>query len=258
MLKRIAGLPSATLAKYDVSCIRHLSVGAAPVPYSLKEWVFGYFGEHCLTEGYGATEVGMVTRLSADMQRRKPGSSGLPYKHVHIEIRDATGAVLAANRSGEIWIRTPTTIGRYLNGKELDQETLDDRGFFRVGDVGHLDDDDYLFITDRTKDLIISGGANLYPAEIEAAIIRHPAIQDVAVIGIPDDEYGEQVKAFCELKPNQTLTAEALKSFLTDHLASYKRPKTIEFVAELPRNTMGKLLKRELREPYWKNRERKV
>jgi long-chain acyl-CoA synthetase len=258
MLKRIAGLSKETLARYDVTSIQHLSVGAAPVPYSLKEWVFDYFGETCLTEGYGATEVGMVTRLTADMQRKKPGSSGLPYKHVHIEIRDVMGGVLDANQSGEIWIRTPTTIGRYLNGKELDRETLDEFGFFRVGDVGHLDEDGYLFITDRKKDLIISGGVNLYPAEIEAAIIKHPAIQDAAVIGIPDDEFGEQVKAFCELKPDRSVTAQALQSFLTDHLASYKRPKTIDFVPELPRNTMGKLLKRELREPYWKDRERKV
>jgi long-chain acyl-CoA synthetase len=258
MLKRIAGLPKETLAKYDVSSIRHLSVGAAPVPYSLKEWVFGYFGENCLTEGYGSTENGMVTRLPPEMQRKKPGSSGKPFAHVTIEVRDSNGNLLPANRTGELWIRTPTTLGGYLNGKVLDNETMDANGFFCVGDVGHLDDDGYLFITDRAKDLIISGGVNLYPAEIEAAILKHPAVQDAAVIGIPDDEFGEQAKAFCELKPGQQLTTEALQHFLTDHLASYKRPKSIEFVAELPRNTMGKLLKRELREPYWKDRERKV
>jgi long-chain acyl-CoA synthetase len=228
------------------------------VPYSLKEWVFEYFGENCLSEGYGATEVGMVTRLTPEMQRRKPGSSGTPFKNVSIEVRDSAGTVLQPSQTGEIWIRTPTTIGSYLNGQELDRQTLDDRGFFRVGDVGHLDAEGFLFITDRAKDLIISGGVNLYPAEIEAAISKHPAIQDVAVIGIPDDEFGEQVKAFCELKPAASVTAEALQIFLTDHLASYKRPKTIDFVSELPRNTMGKLLKRELREPYWRNRERKV
>jgi len=258
MLKRIAGLPQATLAKYDVSSIKHLSVGAAPVPYSLKEWTLSYFGEHCLTEGYGSTETGMVTRLPPDMQRTKPGSSGKPFLHVSIEVRDAQGHVLPVNETGELWIRTPTTIGRYLNGAELDDGMLDDRGFFRVGDVGRLDEDGYLFITDRAKDLIISGGVNLYPAEIELAILRHPAVQDAAVIGIPDDEFGEQVKAFCELKPGRSLSADALQSFLTDQLASYKRPKSIEFVAELPRNTMGKLLKRELREPYWQDRERKV
>jgi long-chain acyl-CoA synthetase len=258
MLKRIAGLPKETLAKYDVSSIRHLSVGAAPVPYSLKEWVFGYFGENCLTEGYGSTENGMVTRLPPEMQRKKPGSSGKPFVHVTIEVRDNDGNILPANRTGELWIRTPTTLGGYLNGKALDEETMDANGFFRVGDVGHLDDDGYLFITDRAKDLIISGGVNLYPAEIEAAILKHPAIQDAAVIGIPDDEFGEQVKAFCELKPGRTLISSELLDFLTDHLASYKRPKSIDLVAELPRNTMGKLLKRELREPYWKDRERKV
>jgi long-chain acyl-CoA synthetase len=258
MLKRIAGLPPATLANYNVASILHLSVGAAPVPYSLKEWVLGYFGENCLTEGYGSTENGMVTRLPPEMQRKKPGSSGKPFMHVTIEVRDNDGTVLPANRTGELWIRTPTTLGQYLNGKPIDNDTIDANGFFRVGDVGHLDEDGYLFITDRAKDLIISGGVNLYPAEIEAAIIKHPAVQDVAVIGIPDDEFGEQVKAFCELKPGQQLTAAALQSFLADHLASYKRPKSIEFVAELPRNTMGKLLKRELREPYWQDRERQV
>lgn len=258
MLKRIAGLPKETLAKYDVSSIKHLSVGAAPVPYSLKEWVLGYFGEHCLTEGYGSTETGMVTRLPPDMQRKKPGSSGKPFVHVGIEVRDAQGNVLPPNQTGELWIRTPTTIGRYLNGSELGRDMLDERGFFRVGDVGYLDDEGYLFITDRAKDLIISGGVNIYPAEIEVAIMKHPAIQDAAVIGIPDDEFGEQVKAFCELKPGCALTSDALQSFLSDYLASYKRPKSIDFVQELPRNTMGKILKRELREPYWRDRERKV
>lgn len=258
MLKRMAGLPTAILAKYDVSSIKHLSVGAAPVPYSLKEWALSYFGEHCLTEGYGSTETGMVTRLAPDMQRKKPGSSGKPFLHVSIEVRDEQGKVLPPNRTGELWIKTPTTIGRYINGAELDRDMLDERGFFRVGDVGRVDEDGYLFITDRAKDLIISGGVNLYPVEIELAILKHPAIQDAAVIGVPDDEFGEQVKAFCELKPGRTLKAEALQSFLTDLLASYKRPKSIEFVPELPRNTMGKILKRELREPYWRDRERKV
>lgn len=258
MLKRIAGLPKDTLAKYDVSSIKHLSVGAAPVPYSLKEWVLDYFGEHCLSEGYGSTETGMVTRLTPDMQRKKPGSSGRPFLHVGIEVRDADGRVLPPNATGELWIRTPTTIDSYLSGGRLAGDMLDERGFFRVGDVGYLDDEGFLFITDRAKDLIISGGVNIYPAEIEVAIMKHPAIQDVAVIGIPDDEFGEQVKAFCELKPGHSLTSEALQSFLTDHLASYKRPKQIEFVSELPRNTMGKILKRELRAPYWQGRERKV
>jgi len=258
MLKRIAGLPADVLARYDMSSILALSVGAAPVPYSLKEWVFKYFGEHCLSEGYGATETGMVTRLSPEMQRAKPGSSGLPYKHVAIQVRDDHGKLLATGEVGEIWIRTPTTLGAYLNTGSLASDTLDAQGFFRVGDVGYVDADGYLYITDRAKDMIISGGVNIYPAEIEKILIRHPAVQDVAVIGIPDEEFGEQVKAICELKPGHSLEGDELGIFAAEQLASYKRPKSIEFVKELPRNTMGKVLKRELREPYWQDRERKV
>ena len=257
MYKRLAGLPPQVLARYDVASIRMLGVGAAPVPYSLKEWIIGYFGE-CLGEGYGATETGMLTALAPEMQKKKPGSSGLPHTHVHIEIRDEAGRGLAAGQEGEIWVKTPMVIRGYLNAKPLDSDTLDARGFFRTGDVGRLDDDGYLFITDRAKDMIVSGGVNIYPAEIEAAIIRHPAVQDVAVIGIPDEEFGEQVKAFCELKPGRATDEAEILVHCAATLASYKRPRSVEFVAELPRNTMGKLLKRELRDPYWRGRERNV
>jgi long-chain acyl-CoA synthetase len=258
MLKRIAALSTDVLKKYDVSSIRLLSVGAAPVPYSLKEWVLGYFGENVLTEGYGSTETGMVTRLTPEMQRAKPGSSGTPFNHVAIEVRDSLGNALPPGATGELWIRTPTTLGSYLNGNELGDDAMDANGFFRVGDVGRLDADGYLYITDRAKDLIISGGVNIYPAEIESVLIRHPAVLDVAVIGIPDDEFGEQVKAICELKRGHAVDSQALQRFATEQLASYKRPKSFEFVAELPRNTMGKILKRELRDPYWIGKERNV
>jgi long-chain acyl-CoA synthetase len=257
MYKRIAALPPQVLARYDISSIRSLGVGAAPVPYSLKEWIVSHFGP-CLAEGYGATETGMLTALSAEMQTRKPGSSGLPHAHVRISIRGEAGDELAPGEEGEIWVKTPVVIGGYLNAKPLDGDTLDDKGFFRTGDVGRVDADGYLFITDRAKDMIVSGGVNIYPAEIEAAIIRHPAVQDVAVIGIPDDEFGEQVKAFCELKPGRIAEPDEILAHSAQHLASYKRLKSLEIVAELPRNTMGKLLKRELRDPYWKGRERNV
>jgi len=257
MYKRMAGVPPEVLAKYDVSSIRMLGVGAAPVPFALKEWIIGYFGE-CLGEGYGATETGMLTALSPEMQRKKPGSSGLPHRHVHISIRDDAGDELPGGQEGEIWVKTPVVIRGYLNAKPLDHETLDANGFFRTGDVGRIDEDGYLFITDRAKDMIVSGGVNIYPAEIEAAIIRHPAVQDVAVIGVPDEEFGEQVKAFCELKSGRAAEPAEILAYCAEALASYKRPKSLEIVAELPRNTMGKLLKRELRDPYWKGRERNV
>jgi long-chain acyl-CoA synthetase len=258
MYKRIAALPADVLARHDVSSIRHLSIGAAPVPYSLKEWILGHFGADTLQEGYGASEVGMISHLSPQMQRAKPGSSGLPHRHVVVQVRDAQGRCLPAGEHGELWIKTPVTIRNYLNGPLLGPDTVDADGFFRVGDVGYLDQDGYLFITDRAKDMIISGGVNIYPAEIEAALLGHAAVLDAAVIGIPDEEFGEQVLAFCELKPGCHADEAELLAHCTAHLASYKRPRRIEFMQELPRNTMGKLLKRELRDPYWKNMERRV
>jgi long-chain acyl-CoA synthetase len=257
MYKRMAGLPADILSRYDVSSIRSLGVGAAPVPYSLKEWIIAHFGE-VLGEGYGITEAGMLTALSPEMQTKKPGSSGLPHRHVYLSIRNKAGDELPAGEEGEIWVKTPSVIRGYLNAKPLDGDTLDAKGFFRTGDVGRLDADGYLFITDRAKDMIVSGGVNIYPAEVEAAILTHPAVQDVAVIGVPNAEFGEEVKAFCELKPGRDAEPEEILAHCAQSLASYKRPRTIEIAAELPRNTMGKLLKRELRDPYWKGQERNV
>ncbi|GAB1269640.1 long-chain fatty acid--CoA ligase [Aurantivibrio infirmus] len=257
MYKRIAALPETVLKKYDVSSIRSLSVGAAPVPSSLKQWIIDFFG-NCLRENYGSTEVSMVSALAPEMQALKPGSSGKPFRHVKISVRDQNGRELPTGETGELWIYTPVAISVYLNADPLDENVIDEQGFFRMGDIGRLDEDGYLYITDRSKDMIISGGVNIYPAEIEAALIQHPSVQDVAVIGIPDEEFGEQVKVFCELIPNKNVSLEELNKFAAEKLASYKRPKSIEIVEELPRNTMGKLLKRELRDPYWQQQERKV
>jgi long-chain acyl-CoA synthetase len=257
MLKRIAALPQDVLDAHRPSTLRHVSTGAAPVAAALKHWVAGYFGD-VLHEGYGATEVGMITHATPEMRLDRPSSSGLPHRHVTIDIRDADGGSLPAERTGEIWVRTPVVINSYLNGAPLGPDVLDAVGFFRTGDIGHLDEQGYLFITDRAKDMIVSGGVNLYPAEIEAALLTHPKVQDAAVIGIPDEEFGEQVKAFVELKPGQWAEPAEIAEGVADRLASYKRPRSIEIVEELPRNLMGKLLKKDLRAPYWEGRERQV
>jgi len=257
MYKRIAGLSPDVLPKYDLTSIRNLNIGAAPAPASLKDWIAETFGE-VLSESYGATESGMMTSLSPEMRKAKPGSCGAPHKHVHFSIRDEDGTELPVGEEGEIWVSTPVVIRRYLGQDPLDDDTLDKDGFIRTGDIGKLDDEGYLYITDRAKDMIVSGGVNIYPAEIEAAIQTHSAVQDVAVIGIPNEEFGEEVMAFCELKPGKTAQTEDIAEHCEAELASYKRPRTIEIVDELPRNTMGKLLKRELREPFWKNQERQV
>jgi long-chain acyl-CoA synthetase len=257
MYKRIAALPPALIASHDLSSLQQLTVGAAPVSADLKLWIIDHMGD-CLHEGYGSTETGMITHITPEMQRTKPSSSGLPYRHVRIQIRDADGVVLATGQTGEIWAWTPVNIRQYLNAPALDGETLDAQGFFRTGDMGRLDEDGYLWISDRAKDMIISGGVNIYPAEIEAALLTHPALSDAAVIGIPDDEFGESVLAFCEPKPGHQVTEAELLAHCQQQLASYKRPRTIRIVQELPRNTVGKLLKRELRAPFWNTRERKV
>jgi long-chain acyl-CoA synthetase len=257
MYKRIAALPAEEVARHDLSSLQQLIVGAAPVSAELKFWIMLNLG-NCLHEGYGSTETGMITHISPEMQRTKPGSSGLPYRNVRIEVRDIAGQVMAAGQTGEIWVWTPVNIRHYLNAPQLDGETLDARGFFRTGDMGRLDEDGYLWISDRAKDMIIAGGVNIYPAEIEAALLTHAALSDAAVIGIPDDEFGESVLAFCEPRPGHSVTEAELLAHCQQHLASYKRPRAIRIVAELPRNTVGKLLKRELRAPFWKDRDRKV
>jgi len=258
MYKRMAALPAAELRKHDVSSLKSLGVGAAPVPPALKEWIEDYFGEGLLSEGYGSTETGMITHMPPGMHRQKPGSSGVPHKHVDISIREKAGDELPLGEVGEIWVRSPANIHRYLNETPLGADTLDEKGYFRVGDMGRMDQDGYLYITDRAKDMIVSGGVNIYPAEIEAVLVAHPAVQDAAVIGIPNEEFGEEVKAFIELSNPDTTSADDIMTFAAAHLASYKRPRGVEIVDELPRNTMGKVLKRELREPYWKDKERKV
>ena len=222
-----------------------------------RNWVTKTLGE-ILHEGYGSTETGMLTHLLPQDLRKKPGSCGRAFDHVRIEIRDEHGAPVATGDVGEIWVKTPVIIRQYHNGPPLADDTLDAGGYFRTGDVGYLDADGFLFITDRLKDMIVSGGVNVYPAEIEQAIHRHPAVQDVAVVGVPHADFGEVGKAFIELKVGAKVAADEIIDICKQHLAGYKIPKTVEFVEELPRNAMGKILKRELRSPHWKHAERQV
>jgi long-chain acyl-CoA synthetase len=257
MFKRMAALPAATIARYDRSSIRAILTGGAPVSVALKHWVAGTFGS-CVTEIYGSTESSLITAATPDLQRLKPASSGLPYRHVAVSIRDEEGQPLAAGGVGEIWVRTPFCFTGYLGDPPPGPDVLDAEGFFRIGDAGYLDEDGFLFITDRVKDMIISGGVNIYPAEIEAVLIAHPAVQDAAVIGIPNDEFGEEVRGYVELKPGVFVREAELILFAGEQLASYKRPRTLVVVDELPRNTMGKVLKRELREPFWLGQSRRV
>lgn len=257
MLLRIQKLPAAVLDRYDLSSVRHIGTGAAPVPQSLKEWVVERFGDDVLWESYGASEPGMISYTAPEHQLVKPGTSGLPFDGVEIAIVDADWNRLPAGESGEIAVDTPIVLRNYLGGPPLGEDVVKD-GFYRTGDVGYLDSDGFLFITDRIKDMIVAGGVNIYPAEIEKALVTHPRVIDAAVIGIPDEDFGEKPLAYIVATPGSAPTEAELLAHLEGRLAGYKRPRRFDFVTDLPRNPVGKVMKHELRQPYWEGRERNV
>lgn len=257
MLLRIQSLPEDVLNKYDTGSIQALNTGAAAVPQSLKEWIVERMGDNVLWEQYGCSEAGMLTYTAPEHQLTKPGSSGLPFDEVDIAIVDEDWNRLSAGETGEIAVNTPLVLKNYIGQDALGEDVVKD-GYYRTGDVGHLDEDGFLFITDRIKDMIVAGGVNVYPAEIEKAIVAHPDVEDCAVIGIPHDDLGEKPLAFIVRKAGSDVTQDDILSFLDANLASYKKPRDFEFIEQLPISPMGKVLKTELRAPYWKDRERKV
>ena len=184
-------------------------------------------------------------------------SCGLPQKGVEIRILDAEGRQLPQGEVGEIVVRTRQIMKGYWRLDEATAKAVRD-GWFYSGDAGYFDKDGYLYIHDRVKDMIVSGGENIYPAEVESALFAHPAVADVAVIGVPDEQWGESVKAVVVCKPGAVVTPAMLIAFARERIAGYKVPRSVDFIDILPRNPTGKLLKRELRKPYWQGRERQV
>jgi len=255
MLNRIVSLPDSVLSQYSVKSVKVLTTGASPCPQSIKERVIGYFGPECLIESYGTTEVGIIARMRPEDHLAKPGACGRLLEGVTVEIRDSDNLVLPHGELGEIWVRTPIMIQTYLN--EAPPKELVD-GFFGTGDVGRFDDDGFLYVLDRKKDMIIAGGVNIYPAEIEDALRRHPCVVDVAVFGVPNVEWGEEVRAAVELREGAAVSEPELKLFLEAQLAAYKRPRAIDFLHEIPRNPAGKILKNELRAPFWANTGKRI
>jgi long-chain acyl-CoA synthetase len=214
-------------------------------------------GDGILWEGYGASEAGMISYTRPEHHLAKPGTSGIAHQEVEIAIVDEDWNRLGPGETGEIAVNTPVVLRHYLGREPLGEDTVKD-GFYRTGDVGHLDEDGFLFITDRIKDMIVAGGVNIYPAEIEKALVQHPDIVDAAVIGIPEPDFGEQALAFIVTDPGAELSDDDILSFLDGRLASYKKPRKFVYLDELPMTTMGKVLKTELREPYWAGSDRRV
>ena len=239
----------------DVSSLRALILGAAPCPYELKVRAEAVFGK-VLWEFYGATETGINTVLRPDEQLRKPGSCGTAVPGQEIRLVGPDGTEVADGEPGEFMVRNGW-LAEYYNRPDATGSSLHD-GFFSVGDVAYKDAEGYYYICDRRIDMIISGGVNIYPAEVEAVLHAHPAVMDAAVIGVPDQTWGESVKAVVQLRPGAKATDEELIAFCAERIAGYKKPRSIDFVNELPRDAAGKLLKRTIREPYWATTGRRI
>ncbi|MCD9194534.1 acyl-CoA synthetase [Streptomyces albireticuli] len=254
--QRLLGLPARVRAGYDVSSMRHAVHGAAPCPDHVKRAMIEWWGD-CVEEYYAASEGGGAFATAEDWLK-KPGTVGKAWPISELAIFDDEGERLPPGRLGTVYMRMTT--GGFAYHKDT-AKTRESRigDFFTVGDLGLLDEDGYLFLRDRKIDLIISGGVNIYPAEIESVLLAHPAVADAAVFGVPHDDWGEEVKAVVEpaedRAPGASLAAD-IAAHCARSLAGYKRPRSIDFITTMPRDPNGKLYKRRLREPYWKNRGR--
>jgi len=257
LLKRIVDLPAEVRARYDVSSMRSLVIAAAPCPMRVKEQALAMFGP-VLYEFYGSTELGVNTVLRPEDVLRKPGSCGRAAPGVELAILDDAGRPAAPGTPGELFVRRYDGVfDEYYRNPAATAQTS--RGeWMSVGDVAWVDAEGFVYICDRKRDMIISGGVNIYPAEIEDALHRHPAVEDAAVFGVPDPDWGERVHAAVQLRPGRGVTPGELLEFCRAHLADYKTPREVSFHEAFPRDTAGKLVKRLLREPYWAGRQTRV
>ena len=245
----------------DFSRLKYILYGASPIPAALLKECIEVFG--CgFVQVYGMTETtGSIVALPPEdhvegLDRMRSAGKALPG--VELAILDVEGKHLLPGEAGEIATRSGSNMVGYWNLPEATAKTIGGDGWLRTGDAGYMDKDGYLYVQDRIKDMIISGGENIYPAEVESAVCDHPDVAEAAVIGVPDDTWGETVKAIVVLKPGKQATASDIIGFTRTRIAAFKLPKTIDFIDALPRNASGKILRRHLRDPYWAGKERQV
>ncbi len=252
-IRMVCGLPAAVKAAYDTSSMKRMIANAAPWSFALKQQYLADFPGDSLWEVYGSTELGVNCVLEPQDQLRKPGSCGKPAPGVEIRLLDEAGNEVTGtgpDHPGELFARSTGVFDEYYKQRES-YDAARHGDFHTVGDIAYRDGEGYLYICDRKSDMIITGGMNVYPAEIEAVLEQHPAVYEAAVFGIPSEEWGEAVHATVVRRPGASLTAEDLVAFSREHLAGYKIPRSVAFADELPRTGSGKILKRVLRAPYW-------
>jgi len=255
---RLLALPDEVRGRHDLSSLRHMVHAAAPCPPDVKRRMLEWWGP-VVYEYYAATEGG-GTLVGPEDWLRRPGTVGRPWTGAEVRILDDAGNPLPAGEAGTVWMKLGQADFEYHKDEAKTERSRRD-GFFTVGDVGYLDEEGFLFLCDRKADMIISGGVNIYPAETEAVLLQHPAVADVAVFGVPDADWGEQVKAVVEpaagATPGPALERELLE-FCLARAAKYKCPRSVDFVAEMPRDPNGKLYKRKLRDPHWEGQARAI
>lgn len=257
MFVRLLKLPEAVKARYDLSSLRHVVCAGAPCPPAVKRAMLDWWGD-CIYEFYGSTETGAMTWATPQDARDRPGTVGRALPPARLMIIDEEGHPCPPGEPGEVYGHLATMAEFTYHKRPEDRAGIDRDGLITSGDVGYLDEDGYLFLSDRKRDMIIAGGANIYPAQVEAAILECPGVLDVAVFGVPDDDLGETVCAVIAPEPGQALTEAALRDFLSGRLAKYMQPRRIVLDPAMPRDASGKVYKRKLREMYWTDAGRKI
>ena len=257
MFVRLLALPEAVRAKYDLSSLEFIIHGAAPCPIETKLQMVEWWGP-VIYEYYGSTEAGLVTLCTSQEYQDRPGTVGRPHDGTEVRIYADDDSILVAGEIGEIYMSL-NALSDFTYHNQHDKRVEIARGdFVTNGDVGYLDDEGYLYLCDRKRDMIISGGVNIYPAEIEGTLINMDGVRDCAVFGIPHEEFGESVAAAVEPEDGASLQADDVRQYLSAHLANFKVPRVVEFHSQLPREDTGKIFKRLLRDPYWEKAGRKI
>ncbi len=257
MYVRLLRLDERIRKRYDVSSMRFVSSTGSPCPAEIKRAMIEWWGP-VFNESYAASELGYITSITSPEALRKPGSAGRPLGKARISIRDSSGRELPQGEIGLIYARQPAFPDFTYNNDPDARRKIEIDGLWSMGDMGYLDADGYLYVCDRASDMVISGGVNIYPAEIEAVLAVMPGVRDCAVFGIPDEEFGEALCAAVQLEAGCRVSTEEIQSYLRGRMASYKIPRRVDFHAELPREDSGKIFKRRLRAPYWEKSGRRI
>ncbi len=257
MFIRLLKLPEEVRRKYDLSSLEFVVHAAAPCPADVKQQMIEWWGP-VINEYYGATEIGTVTFCTAPQSLANPGTVGRALPGVSVRVLNDAGEDCEVGEPGEVFARILAATDFTYHGDDSKRRGAERHGLISVGDIGYLNQEGFLFLCDRRNDMVISGGVNIYPAEIEGALIAMPEVADCAVFGIPDEEMGEALCACIQPAFDADPTEDTVRTHLRQHVAGYKIPRRIVFMDQLPREDSGKIFKRQLREPYWAGRERRI